>query len=75
VFKSRTDVALLQAQDQASRLESELEAAKKKYDSVSDQSHTRVFIPHTVFLDWVVHQEHSVTSITTGSHCLSLQLG
>jgi hypothetical protein len=38
VFKSRTDVALLQAQDLASRLESELEAAKKKYDTVSDAS-------------------------------------
>ncbi len=34
VFKSRTEVAMLQAQDQASRLEAELEATKKKYDAV-----------------------------------------
>ncbi len=35
VFKSRTDVAMLQAQDQQARLEDELAATKAKYEKVS----------------------------------------
>ena len=34
VFKSRTDVALLQGQDEATRLENELTQCKEKYDQV-----------------------------------------
>lgn len=34
VFRSRTDVALLQGQDEAARMEEELAACRKKYDAV-----------------------------------------
>ncbi len=34
MFRNRTEVALLTSQDQARRLEEELEATKKRYDAV-----------------------------------------
>lgn len=34
VFKSRTDIALLQGQDEAARLEEELVTCKRKYEQV-----------------------------------------
>ncbi|KAJ9522752.1 hypothetical protein QJQ45_019838 [Haematococcus lacustris] len=49
IFKSRTNVAKLEAQDQASRLESELQASRKKYNDVGAMLTRRNFapLPHT----------------------------
>jgi hypothetical protein len=44
VFKSRTDVAMLQSQDQLARLEEELVVTRAKYDKV------RVSVTHGMVL-------------------------
>lgn len=49
VFKSRTDVAMLEAQDQVARLQEELVVARSKYDKVGSVIRTNTHNLHVHF--------------------------